>query len=149
VRRPLGLIIGSAALATVVVVLLVAWPRRPGTRTPPEIVGPTSEASVVFAGVGTRTTDAFHLAGGTYRSIWAAWGQTPVDPPCTHSAELLALDPANASPASGHVFDLARLVHVPSTGVSSETYLTNVKPGDYYLSVESACGWQIALNPNN
>ncbi|HEY1294195.1 MAG TPA: hypothetical protein VGJ60_14055 [Chloroflexota bacterium] len=138
----------SAALATLVFVL-VSRTHGSGGGTPLEITSPTPEAAVVFAGVGTRITDSFHLAGGTYHSVWSAWGQTPVDPPCTHSAELLAVDPANANGASGHVADLARLVHVPSTGATNEMYLANLKPGDYYLSVESACGWQIAFNLDN
>jgi hypothetical protein len=107
-----------------------------------------SDSPVVFAGVGSQTTDHFHLAGGTYRGLWSAWGQTPADPPCTHSVELLAVDPANGTTGTGHVTDLARLVHVPSTGQSNETYVINVKPGDYYLGVTSACAWQVAFTPN-
>jgi len=106
-----------------------------------------AETPITRAGLGTQTTDPFYLAGGTYRSDWSAWGETPADPPCTHSIELMAVDPANAETALGNVSDLATLVHVPATGASSMSYLYNLKPGEYYLDVESACGWQIALSP--
>ncbi len=58
----------------------------------------------------------------------------------------MAVDPANAETSLGHVTDLANLVHVPATGASYTSYVYNVKPGDYYLDVSSACGWQIALS---
>jgi hypothetical protein len=102
----------------------------------------------VYAGTGTQTTPAFHLAGGTYRTLWSAWEQAPEYPPCTHSAELRAVEPANATASAGPVVDLARLVHVPATGASDEGYVVNVEPGDYVFTVDSACSWQIAITPN-
>ena len=69
-------------------------------------------------------------------------------PPCTHSAELMAVDTASAETPLGHVTDLAKLVHVPATGGSASSYVYDVKPGDYYLDVTSACAWQIALTPS-
>jgi hypothetical protein len=133
-------------VVTVVAVLLLVgmWleaGHSVGSATP-------TETPVVFAGVGSRTTEHFHLAGGTYHGLWSAWGQTPNDPPCTHSVELMAVDPANGTNATGHVIDLAALVHVPSTGASDETYVINVKPGEYYLGVTSACAWQVAFGPS-
>jgi hypothetical protein len=107
----------------------------------------TAEAPIILSGLGNQTTDPFYLAGGTYRSNWAAWGAAPEYPPCTHSAELMAVDLANAETSLGHVTDLVTLVHVPATGASDAKYVYNVKPGDYYLDVTSACGWQIALTP--
>jgi hypothetical protein len=103
---------------------------------------------IIYAGTGTQTTPPFYLAGGTYRTLWSAWEKAPEYPPCTHSAELMAVDAANATASGGHVVDLARLVHVPATGASDESYVINVEPGDYYLAVESACSWQIAITPN-
>lgn len=106
----------------------------------------TSETPIVFTGIGSQTTDAFYLAGGAYGIDWSAWGEAPEFPPCTHSAELMAVDPANGE-TLGHVTDLATRVQVPATGASNATYVFNVKPGDYYLEVNSACAWQIGLSP--
>ncbi len=125
--------------------LLGLWLGRGSTSGTPK---PT-EVPVVFAGVGSQSTRHFYLAGGTYHGLWSAWGQTPDDPPCTHSVELVAVDPSNGTTPTGHVIDLARLVHVPSTGASDETYVINVRPGDYYLGVTSACAWQVAFSPNH
>ncbi|MGI9147440.1 MAG: hypothetical protein ACR2IK_12940 [Chloroflexota bacterium] len=120
------------------------------------VIGPPTQASatvgtvaapIILAGMGSQTTNPFYLAGGTYRSDWSAWGKGPEYPPCTHSAELMAVDPGNAETSLGQVTNLANLVHVPATGASDATYVYNVKPGDYYLHVTSACGWQIALSP--
>ena len=86
--------------------------------------------------------------GGTYRVVWSAWGPAANFPPCTHSAELIAVDPANGTTSSGHVADLAKLVQVPATGASDERYIANLKPGDYYLDIASECGWQVALSPS-
>src|SRR5438552_11046535 len=108
---------------------------------------PNAEASVILAGMGSRRGDPFYLAGGTYRVVWSAWGPAADFPPCTHSAELIAVDPANGTTSSGHVADLAKLVQVPATGASDERYIANLKPGDYYLDITSECGWQVALSP--
>ena len=108
----------------------------------------TAEARIIYAGVGSQITAPFYLAGGTYQSHWAAWGDAPEFPPCTHSAELMAIAPANATTSGGHVTDLAKLVSVPATGASDDSYVVSLKPGDYYLDVTSACAWQIALSPN-
>src|SRR5204862_4224305 len=99
-------------------------------------------------GLGAQKTAVFHLAGGTYRGQWSAWERAPEYPPCTHSAELKAVDQANATADDGHVGDLARLAHVPATGETEEIYLINLKAGDYYLDVDSECAWQIAITPN-
>ena len=32
-------------------------------------------------------------------------------------------------------------------GASDERYLADLKPGNYYVDVNSECGWQIALSP--
>lgn len=109
---------------------------------------PNAEASLILAGMGSRRGDPFYLAGGTYRIVWSAWGPAANFPPCTHSTELIAVDPANGTTSSGHVADLAKLVQVPATGASDERYIANLKPGDYYLDITSECGWQIALNPS-
>ena len=118
---------------------------------PPAIDGsfkPRTEAPVILIGMGSRRGDPFYLAGGTYRVVWSAWGPAAEFPPCTHSAELMAVDPANATTSSGHVADLAKLAHVPATGTSDERYIANLRPGDYYVDVSSECGWQIALSPS-
>jgi hypothetical protein len=109
---------------------------------------PNAEASVILAGMGSRRGDPFYLAGGTYRVVWSAWGPAANFPPCTHSAELIAVHPANGTTSSGHVADLAKLVQVPATGASDERYIANLKPGDYYLDITSECGWQIGLSPS-
>jgi hypothetical protein len=105
------------------------------------------EAPIIFMGNGSQITNPFYLAGGTYRSDWAAWGERPEFPPCTHSAALMAVDPANGETSLGHVTDLAYLVHAPATGASATVYVSNLKPGEYYLDVNSACAWQIGLSP--
>src|SRR5438067_2338269 len=145
-------IIGGFALAAVMVAGLGRargfGAGASGPPPQPTALVPTVEAPVILMGVGSQTTDLFYLAGGTYRSDWSAWGEGPEYPPCTHSAELMAVDPANAETSLGHVTDLANLVHVPGTGASFTTFVYNVKPGGYYLDVSSACAWQIALSPN-
>jgi hypothetical protein len=103
---------------------------------------------IVYAGQGIQRTAPFYLAGGTYRSQWSAWERAPWYPPCTHSIELKAVDQANATADGGHVSDLAKFAHVPATGGSEESYLVNLKAGEYYLDVNSECGWQIAITPN-
>jgi len=59
----------------------------------------------------------------------------------------MAVDPSDAETPLGHVSDLANLVQVPATGASHASDVYNLKPGDYYLDVASACAWQIALSP--
>jgi hypothetical protein len=108
----------------------------------------SDKGSVIYSGLGTQNTASFYLAGGTYRTHWSAWERGPEYPPCTHSAELMAVDHANATTPLGHVVDLARLVQVPPTGASVESYVINVKPGDYYFEISSECGWQIAIMSN-
>ena len=105
---------------------------------------PNADATVVLMGMGSKRGNPFHLTGGTYRVLWSAWGPAAEFPPCTHSAELLSVDLANRS---AHVADLAKFAHVPATGGSEERYLADLKPGNYYIDVNSECGWQIALSP--
>ncbi len=145
------LVFGGLALA--VIVLTGLWVGRgfsARVSDPPRQatgVVVTGEAPIVLTGIGSQTTNPFYLAGGTYHSDWSAWGEAPEYPPCTHSAELMAVDTANAETVLGHVTDLANLVQVPATGASQASYVYNVKPGDYYLDVTSACAWQIAFSP--
>jgi hypothetical protein len=106
---------------------------------------PAALAQIVVSGKGTRTTERFHLTGGTYRTTWSAWGEAPEFPPCTHSAALIAVDPSDGTPDG--VTDLATRVSVPATGASNERDLANLKAGDYYLDVRSACAWKISLSP--
>ena len=147
------LVLGGVALA----VAVFAGVRARGDlnafiHRPPAIedsFGPNAHAPVILMGSGSRHLDPFYLAGGTYHVVWSAWGPSAVYPPCTHSAELLAVDPANATTSGGHVADLAKFAHVPATGTSEERYIANLKPGEYYVDVNSECGWQIALSPSN
>jgi hypothetical protein len=108
-----------------------------------------AEAPVILIGNGSRRGDPFYLAGGTYRIVWSAWGPAANFPPCTHSAELMAVNPADAPTSSGHVADLAKLVQVPATGASNERYIANLKRGQYYVDVTSECGWQISVSPTD
>jgi hypothetical protein len=110
--------------------------------------GSPPPAPIIYTGMGIQTTAPFYLAGGTYRTQWSAWERAPEYPPCTHSAELMAVDPANATGSQGHVIELARLVQVPATGASDEGFVINVKPGQYFFEVNSECAWQIAITPN-
>jgi hypothetical protein len=116
--------------------------------TPSPTGVPTADAPVVFSGVGSQDTQSFHLAGGTYRTVWSAWGEAAEFPPCTHSVELLVIDPNRSASLGAHVTDLAKLVSVPATGASEERYLANAEPGSYYLHITSACSWQVALSSN-
>jgi hypothetical protein len=145
------LVIGGFALAAVVLTGIGVgggfYAGGSGPPHPATVVAVSATAPIILAGLGSQTTAPFYLAGGTYRSDWSAWGEAPEFPPCTHSAELMAVDPGNAETSLGHVSDLANLVHVPATGASDASYIYNVKPGDYYLDVNFACGWQIALSP--
>ena len=146
------LAVGSFALVAVAVTgLRVRGDLNAVIHRPPAIESsfkPNAEASIILMGMGSRRGDPFYLAGGTYHVVWSAWGPAAEFPPCTHSAELLAVDPANATTSSGHVADLAKLAHVPATGASDERYVANLKPGEYYVDVTSECGWQIALSPS-
>jgi hypothetical protein len=146
------LVVGGVGLAAVVLVGLWVDPDLnafvSGRSPQATAVVRAARAPIIYSGMGTQTTAPFYLAGGTYRAQWSAWERAPEWPPCTHSIELMAVDPANATTSDGHVTDLAKLVHVPATGASDESYVINVKAGDYYLDVDSACGWQIAITPN-
>ena len=141
-RWPIA-VIGGFALANVVV-FAVAINR--GNRAGGSTVVPTPnpDAPVVVMGLYGRTTDTFFLAGGRYRATWSAWGETPTDPPCTHSMELAAVDP---SVLADNPVELAKSVQVPSTGTTAVLDVDNVNPGDYYLHVTSACAWQFELRP--
>jgi hypothetical protein len=119
----------------------------PNPAPSPSVV-PSADAPVIFSGVGSRDTPSFNLAGGTYRTVWSAWGEAPAFPPCTHSVELLVIDPQNGATPGAHVADLAKLVTVPATGASEERYLASADPGSYYLHITSACSWQVALSSN-
>jgi len=130
-------LICAIALGLAVVITRQARPAASATPEPP--------AAIVISGVEGRTSDPFFLEGGTYRSVWSAWGQRPTDPPCTHSVVLFAVEPDEAS---GGRFDLARRVQVPSTGTSAELFVLNLAPGDYYFQISSACAWQIELHRN-
>lgn len=145
------LVVGGVALAALVLIGLGVGrgfdARVSGPPAQATAIVRTAEEPIIISGIGSETTDPFYLAGGTYRAEWSAWGEAPEFPPCTHSVELLAVDPANAETSLGHVSDLANLVHVPATGASSASYVYNLKPGNYYLDIASACGWQIALSP--
>jgi hypothetical protein len=123
---------------------LIGQPSSPPLQ--PTVVVSLATDPIILSGSGSRTTDPFHLAGGTYRHDWSAWGERPEFPPCTHSAQLVAVDPANTATPAG-VTELARLVHVPATGGSYQNRLHDLKPGDYYLDVNSECSWQISLIP--
>src|SRR5690242_18255008 len=105
-------VIGGCTLAVAVLAAVVVTGDfaavQGGRRPQPTAVVPAVEAPVIFTGTGSQTTDAFHLAGGTYRGAWSAWGEAAEFPPCTHSAELMAVDPANGNTARGDVSDLAR-----------------------------------------
>src|SRR6266581_3489152 len=98
--------------------------------SPPAIessVKSNAEASVILVGRGSQRGDPFYLAGGTYRINWAAWGAAPEYPPCAHSAELMTVDPTNATASRAHVADVAKLVDVPASGGSDERYIANLK----------------------
>jgi hypothetical protein len=123
--------------------LAALWRDRPAV---PSEVAADSNAPIVYVGAGTQTTPTFHLTGGTYRTQWSAWERAPEYPPCTHSADLMAVESANSTTSDRHVMDLARLVQVPATGGSHEA-VVDVKPGDYYVDVNSECAWQIAITP--
>jgi hypothetical protein len=144
------LAVGFALAAALLVAVWIERSVRPGLAgrpAQPTAGARTAEAPIIVSGVGNQTSAPFYLAGGTYRGNWSAWGEAAEFPPCTHSAELLAVDPANAATAGGHVSDMASLVSVPATGASDTSYLYNIKPGEYYVDVTSACSWQIALSP--
>lgn len=136
-------VLAALGLGVVALVLLRGWIFRDV-----DAVGSVARGPIIYAGTGTQTTQPFHLSGGSYHLEWSAWGKAAEFPPCTHSAELMAVDDANATTSPGHVADLAKFAHVPATGGSDETYLINVKPGDYYLRVDSECSWQISVTRN-
>src|SRR5919108_2571486 len=117
-RRSYFVLVGGGLAAVVLVWLWLGRASMPGSA--PRI-------PVVYAGSGSQTTAPFPLAGGTYHTLWSAWEKAPEYPPCTHSAELMAVDPANAALPDGHLMDLARFAHVPATGGTDENYIVNVK----------------------
>jgi len=133
------LAIGGCGLLAVL--LVGVWVSRAADSRP-------AREPIIYVGRGSQTTQWFHLDGGTYHTLWSAWERAPEYPPCTHSTELIAVDPANGTTSSGHVIDLARFAHVPATGGTYEGYVVNVKPGDYYFDIDSECSWQIAISPN-
>jgi hypothetical protein len=150
-RGHTSLVVGVVGIAAALLVgiAVIRGVGAPVSRRQPDPTATTSTSStIIYAGTGSQTTPPFYLAGGTYLSHWSAWGEAAEFPPCTHSAELMAVDPASTTGSGRHVADLARLAHVPATGASDQRYLTDLQPGDYYLDVNSECGWQIAITPN-
>ena len=149
-RSRVRLVIGGFLAAVVLIGLGLGRAFDVGVSRPPPLPTATvraADAPIILTGNGSQTTEPFYLAGGRYRGDWAAWGPLAVYLPCTHSAQLMAVDPANATTSFGLVTDLAKLVHVPATGASYTSYLENIKPGDYYLDVSSECAWQIEFRP--
>jgi hypothetical protein len=137
------LAIGACALAAVAVVAVLVN-RGVETATSPVAPPPNIDPGFVLMGLNGRTSDPFYLDGGSYRLLWSAWGETPGDPPCTHSVQLMPVDRAN----SGGFIYLARFVDVPSTGAGAEVDMSNLAPGAYYLQINSACAWQIEVRPS-
>jgi hypothetical protein len=105
-------------------------------------VAPThgAEATIVFSGLEVGTSEPFVLEAGSYRGIWSAWGQTPADPPCTHSVALVTSD-------GTVVVEPAKSVQVRSTGETGHFDISTAESGEYVLRVRSACAWQVELSP--
>ena len=146
----LGVAVACFALA----IVLLSWLVNRGVSSALSSLpaqGAASESAnggpIVLTGHGSRTSASFYLAGGGYRSEWAAWGESPDDPPCFHSAQLVATDQTPATSGPGLVTELAHVPSVPATGTSDQRYVPDVKAGHYYLDVKSACAWQVALTP--
>lgn len=131
--RRVGAIVGAFAVAF----LLSCSAQQPAPRPTPE----TATGPIIFSGSKSGISDPFSLEAGSYRGVWSAWGVSPDEPPCTHSAELVAVDPSNAD----GTIALVESVEVPATGATAEVDIANLKPGDYYVEVRSACAWQIEV----
>ena len=97
----------------------------PTTTVPPAT---TREAPLVLQGDGNLNTPPFRLNGGTYRSRWQTFGD------CTYY---------------GHLEPMNDYVVNASTATTGETYVYNVKAGEYHVSMNTGsaprCRWQITL----
>jgi hypothetical protein len=133
------LALGAAVVATVAVFAVAV--NRGATSAPAPAPTPAADGHIVLMGLHGRTSDPFFLDGGSYRGVWSAWGESPSDPPCTHSVALVAV--------GSRAISLATRVQVPSTGVTAEVDMSDLEPGDYYFEVTSACAWQIELDPQS
>ena len=110
--------------------------QRPAAPTPvPPTPVPTDH--VIVSGFQVMVTDPFTLDAGSYTATWSAWGISPSEPPCTHSADLVG--------PNGFRKNLAKSVQVPATGTTSAINVSDMEGGDYYLEVRSACAWQIEV----
>jgi hypothetical protein len=126
--------VGGFLLLCVAVLVLIVSRRPENAETAPQ-----REESIVFNGLHATTTQAFFLPGGSYRATWSAWGETPNEPPCTHSVALILKEGRT---------ELVRSVQVPATGITRDIQLTDLEPGDYAFDVRSACAWSIKLSPS-
>jgi hypothetical protein len=149
--RTAAVVIGVLALFAVVVLgrgLRGPSPDYEVTAPPPQPspIPLSADKPIILSGVGSQTTKSFYLAGGTYHSIWSAWGEAAEFPPCLHSVALMAANRASGETSNAHVIDLAKLVDVPATGASEERIVGDLKPGNYYLEVRSECAWEVSLS---
>lgn len=136
-------VIGGVLLISLAAAALVVSRRADSSVAPRPAAA--LDSAMVITGVESQTTTPFFLDGGSYHAIWSAWGQTPNEPPCTHSIALMSLA-ADGSAAVAQT--LAKSVQVPYTGAGGQVDLTRLAAGDYYLQINSACAWQIELNPS-
>jgi hypothetical protein len=131
-----GWLLGLAALTVLAYAAIRSRTADAGNVAPAH----SSEPVILVSGLDARSSEHFFLAAGSYHGMWSAWGQTPADPPCTHSVALVTDDGTD-------VVELAESIQVPSTGTTGQIDIPNLKSGEYYLRINSACGWQVQLSP--
>jgi hypothetical protein len=119
-----------------VALLAACASERPAVPTPVASAPPPT-GHIVISGFQVSITDPFALDAGSYTFTWSAWGISPSEPPCTHSADLVG--------PGGFRLNLAKSVQVPATGTTSAINVSAAEAGDYYLDVRSACAWQIEV----
>lgn len=100
----------------------------------------TLETPIVISGTGTLNSSPIQLTGGTY----IADGKTSEpNAPCLIAGYLMPVEQSSGIPPQSLPLD------GPKTGETSSsrtTYLYNVEPGQYFVSVTSGCSdWSVTF----
>ena len=131
--------IAAALLAAFVVAAPLAHAQEPAPPPAACTVGAETGADPVeVKGSGQKASAPFHLDGGAYRAEWSMNGKA-------EGYRKIALKPTDDT-------SILRVNTIMDSlgetgGTSAETYIYNVKPGDYYLDVRAPSGWKVTLTP--
>ena len=128
----------GALLAAFVLAAPLAHAQEPAPAPSCAVGAETGADPVEVKGSGQKASAPFHLDGGAYRAEWSMNGKA-------EGYRKIALKPTDDT-------SILRVNTIMDSlgetgGTSAETYIYNVKPGDYYLDVRAPSGWKVTLTP--